>query len=194
MGFMTVVSILNDGWDTIKKHPDQFIENIEMGMQGDGENGIRLYNSMVNEYPVDNFSNPMEVAKSFHADTPHVFFVGRNCMTMLTDYTAKNKKEIEFQLKRIREAKVLLNNQEKELKRTLETFNHYERGDILKCKKDYKRWANGNLVVLCEQGKEYRIVAIVNEDSYVIVNTKEACRINILDLEEYFSRENKESE
>lgn len=29
MGFMTVVSILNDGWDTIKKHPDQFIENIE---------------------------------------------------------------------------------------------------------------------------------------------------------------------
>lgn len=189
MGFMTVVSILNDGWDTIKKHPDQFIKNIEMGMAGDDENGIRSYHSMVNEYPVDNFSNPMEVAKSFHADTPHVFFAGRNCMTMLTDYSAKDKKEIEFQLKRIKEAKSLINYQEKELKRKLEKFSLFKKGDVLKCKKDYKNWRDGHLVLLCEQGMEYTIISIVNEGSSIIIDTKEgACRINILDIEDYFSR------
>ena len=34
MGYMTVVSILNDAWHDIKENPKAFIENISKGMQG----------------------------------------------------------------------------------------------------------------------------------------------------------------
>lgn len=189
MGFMTVVSILNDGWDTIKKHPEQFIKNIEMGMNGDDESGISIHNSMVNEYAVGNFANPMEVSKSFHADISHLFYVGQNCMTVLTDYTVKDKRDIEFQLQRIKEAKNLLRHQEKELKDKLEKFNLYKKGDVLECKKDYKIRSGGHSVTLCEQGKKYMILSIINEGSSVIVDSKEgAYRINMLDIEDYFSK------
>jgi len=189
MGFMTVVSILNDGWDTIKKHPDQFIENIEKGMNGNFESDIGTYRSMVNDYSVGNFANPMEVAKSFHADTLQVFFVGQNCMTMLTDYSAKEKKDIEFQLKKIKEAKSLISYQQKELKKKLEKFKLYKKDDVLECKKDYKVLSKGYSVTLCERGKEYPIISIVNEGSSVLIDSeKGVCRIDILDIEKYFSK------
>ena len=98
---MTVVSILNDGWDTIKQNKDEFIDNIEKGMYG-----INRHSS-VNDYPVANFCNPMEVATSFHADCSQVFYVGQNSMTMLTDFNTDNKQDVEFQLKRIKEAEII---------------------------------------------------------------------------------------
>lgn len=57
MGQMTVVSLLNDGWDTIKEHPDQFIENIEKA--------ITEQYDPVRDYRIHNFANPMEVSASF---------------------------------------------------------------------------------------------------------------------------------
>ena len=52
MGYMTVVSILNDGWHTIEEHPQEFVENIFNGMtegRGPFEKQKR-----VKSYPVGN--------------------------------------------------------------------------------------------------------------------------------------------
>ena len=73
MGYMTVVSILNDAWATIKENPKQFIQNIEDGMEN-------FYGHTVNSYPVGNYSNPMEVRRSFHANQSKVLVVGGNHM------------------------------------------------------------------------------------------------------------------
>lgn len=78
MGYMTVVSILNDAWDTIKKNPKQFIENIEDGMEN-------YHAPAVQHYPVGNYANPMEVHRSFHANLNKVLVVGGNHMEDLTE-------------------------------------------------------------------------------------------------------------
>lgn len=113
---MTVVSILNDGWENIKKHPDEFINNIELGM-----NGIPSYSKMpgsrsVNYYGVGNHANPMEVATSFHADHAGIFFVGQNTMTMLNDWRPKSDREMRLQLDRIVAAKRALDLVEQDLR------------------------------------------------------------------------------
>lgn len=78
MGFMTVVSILNDAWDTIKENPEQFIKNIEEGMEN-------YHGSSVQHYPVGNYANPMEVHRSFHANLNKVLVVGGNHMEDLIE-------------------------------------------------------------------------------------------------------------
>lgn len=79
MGQMTVVSILNDAWPTIKENPEKFIENIEKGM-------MDYYDSKdVHSYPVGNHANPMEVHTSFHSNMTQVLTVGGNHMENLKD-------------------------------------------------------------------------------------------------------------
>lgn len=113
MGHMTIVSILNDGWNTIENHPDEFIKNIKAGMHG----SFSLKNNKaVNDYGVGNYANPMAVCRSFHADTPQVFFAGRNSLTLLTDSFCDNPKDIQYLLNRIEESKKLLSYYESELK------------------------------------------------------------------------------
>lgn len=124
MGYMTVVSILNDGLDVIKKQPEEFVNNIECGVDGISADRKYRYSNNVNDYPVGNFANPMEVAKSFHADNPQIFYVGQNCMTMLTDWTASSKEDMEFQLERIKEAKKTLLVSERDLKEKLVSINN----------------------------------------------------------------------
>lgn len=118
MGYMTVVSILNDGWETIKKNKDQFIENIEAGMKSNHSK------KFINDYSVGNFANPMEVSKPFHVDMPHIFFVGRNSMTVLTDLSSDDLNEMGFQLKEIKEARQMLSFYEKELEEKLKKKEH----------------------------------------------------------------------
>ena len=106
MGYMTVVSILNDAWDLIKKNPQQFIENIEEGMHGYTVSPVtkqRQY-SRINTYPIGYHCNPMEVCKSFHADDYQVFLVGGNSLNSLVEFNLdmpKNKLEylIESQMR-----------------------------------------------------------------------------------------------
>jgi fibronectin type 3 domain-containing protein len=81
MGRMTVISILNDAWETIKANPTQFIKNIEKGMNNS--------ESAVQSYPVENYNNPMEVHRSFQSNLNHVMVVGRNHMEDLTDLTQR---------------------------------------------------------------------------------------------------------
>ena len=74
MGYMTVVSILNDAWHTIKENPKQFIENIEKGMHEYASPKV------INHYPVSGYCNPMEVRRSFHANQSNLLLVGGNHM------------------------------------------------------------------------------------------------------------------
>lgn len=173
---MTVVSILNDGWDTIKQNKDEFIDNIEKGMYG--INRINKYSS-VNDYPVANFCNPMEVATSFHADCSQVFYVGQNSMTMLTDFNTDNKPDIEFQLKRIKEAKKLLNLSEKKLKEKLDIFSLYKIGTILICTKNVENTP-------FKKGKEYKILNILRDDAFLIDKQTNVVKVNIFYINHYF--------
>jgi hypothetical protein len=77
MGYMTVVSILNDAWETIKENPDQLLKNIEEGMNS--------YGNTVQSFPVGNHANPMEVHSSFHANHQVVLVVGGNHMEDLSE-------------------------------------------------------------------------------------------------------------
>jgi hypothetical protein len=77
MGMMTSVTILNDGWHAIKQHPDQFIQNIEKGMSN--------WRTSVEDYPVGNYANPMQVHRSVHADIPQLLLLYQNSTLDLGD-------------------------------------------------------------------------------------------------------------
>lgn len=99
---MTVVSILNDAWQTIKENPQQFIENIEAGMEN-------YYGTSVHSYPVGNYSNPMEVHSSFHANINKVIFVGGNHMENLAEL-GRNKSDdfyLAYKLRSVRTAEMI---------------------------------------------------------------------------------------
>jgi len=183
MGYMTVISVLNDGWETIKNHADEFMENIENGMQGG-----HVFRRNVNTFSVGNHCNPMEVSKSFHADNAQVFYVGQNCMTMLTDWTTNNKRDIEFQLKRIKDAKSMINYREKELKEKLNIISAYEKAKVLECKKDYKEWTGKETELIFKAGEKYRILRNDFEGSKLIMQSEKEnpIMINTLEFSNYF--------
>ena len=74
MGYMTVVSILNDAWHDIKENPEQFIANIEKGMHDYDTSKV------IHHYPISGYCNPMEVRRSFHANQSNLLLVGGNHM------------------------------------------------------------------------------------------------------------------
>ena len=90
MGYMTVVSILNDAWETIKEHPEEFIDNIEKGM-------VCHRGETVKSYPVGNHCNPMEVHQSEHADIPQLLLAHGNAMIDLN--AVRENKDSLFHLK-----------------------------------------------------------------------------------------------
>ncbi|WP_373262240.1 hypothetical protein [Hungatella hathewayi] len=103
MGYMTIVSILNDAWDVIEKHPEEFIENIEKGMH--------LYKGKtINDFPVGNYCNPMEVHQSVHADVPQLLLAHRNALTDL-NAVKENKDSLflmQYQMESLQLAKNLI--------------------------------------------------------------------------------------
>ena len=74
MGYMTVVSILNDAWHDIKENPEQFVANIEKGMHDYDTSKV------IHHYPIAGYCNPMEVRRSFHANQSNLLLVGGNHM------------------------------------------------------------------------------------------------------------------
>ena len=88
MGYMTCVSILNDGFDQIEKHPEEFVRNIKKGMS-------QYHGSSVESYPVGNHANPMDVKRSQHADTPQVVLLYANEMIDLLEDPAHFPNDME---------------------------------------------------------------------------------------------------
>lgn len=87
MGYMTVVSILNDGWHLLQENPDKFMDNISRGMRGE------YRGSVVQAYGVQGFANPMEVHRSFHANESKLLLVGQNHMEDVADMTPNRTDE-----------------------------------------------------------------------------------------------------
>jgi hypothetical protein len=88
MGYNTTVVILNDAWDQIKKHPSEFVAQLDplvgCGLSSSrysirefemGKGGI--------EFPVGNHCNAASVITNEHADMVSVLLVGGNYGTVL---------------------------------------------------------------------------------------------------------------
>lgn len=105
MGYMTVVCILNDAWETLKANKEEFMRRIEEGMYGENSWDPRR---SINSYGVGNHYNPMSVTRSFHADIRNLYIVGGNCMTDLTNTNGLNDHDIAYLIESQRRAKELL--------------------------------------------------------------------------------------
>lgn len=78
MGYMTEISILNDGWHNIKSDPERFIERISQGMHWDGD--VR-----------DRTLGGVTVHPSHHADDTRVYWAGRNSFVQLNRYSLEEQ-------------------------------------------------------------------------------------------------------
>lgn len=117
MGYMTTITLLNDGFDGIEKNPEKFIASINDAMAGcrDG----RKDGCGITHYSIGTASN-MQTFSSYHADETKILICGQNYMSDLTKvFGFKSAKDIEFQLSRIGTAQCLLDYTKKALERQL---------------------------------------------------------------------------
>lgn len=87
MGFMTEISILNDGWDRLKdsilEDPERFVSKIQELMNGD-------------EHPGDlddlmRLGNGSTVYRSHHADVPVLYLAWRNSFLDLSKWSLERE-------------------------------------------------------------------------------------------------------
>lgn len=74
MGYMTVITILNDAWGGIKENTQEFVDVIEKGM---------IHPDKVSYHGIKNYGDPVIVARSQHADIPQLVLAQYNEMTDL---------------------------------------------------------------------------------------------------------------
>jgi hypothetical protein len=78
MGFMTEVSILNDGWDQIEKDPVGFVQRIKEAMhQGRRDRTSR---------GLGNHANMLTLHPSHHADDKRIYLAYQNMFLNLNEY------------------------------------------------------------------------------------------------------------
>jgi len=122
MGYMTTVTILNDGFHGIEENPKKFVESIRDAMCG-CHNGSSDRCGIYTYY-VGNAGNNVQLAPSYHADESKLYLCGQNLMSDLSKtYGIELQRDVEFQLSRIRQARTILDYTEKELTRKLESIN-----------------------------------------------------------------------
>ena len=117
MGYMTVISILNDGFSAIKENPKEFVDKIEEGISGvkSYSSGTCLTNKNINNYSVGNHANPMWVKKPLHTDSPQLTLSYQN---MLVAFGAFNDiEDLELRKKLLEKAKEVLRYEEMLIKK-----------------------------------------------------------------------------
>jgi hypothetical protein len=88
MGFMTDITILNDGWDQIAKNPKEFVEKMSSLMRG----GYMDYDDPNRDsFGVGSYGNQVQVGGSHHADDPRLYLSHLNSLTPLNEHTLRNK-------------------------------------------------------------------------------------------------------
>lgn len=115
MGYMTTITILNDGFSQIEKSPKEFVENISEGM-----NGIRRYlgsieRNNINSYGVGNHCNNVIVAKSNHADDPRMFISYQNSMDIIG--WGNDSTDIEYRKRLVKIAKGMIQYEEEQIRK-----------------------------------------------------------------------------
>lgn len=121
MGYMGIVVIKTDAWKTIKANPEEFVKQISNGLDGCNEvddKRIHLCEN-INEFPVGNCCNPIEVSKMFHDSQSKIYYVGQNYTTDLTE-TDKSRFHLELQLERIKDAIDKLTDAQARIEKKLE--------------------------------------------------------------------------
>ena len=117
MGYMTIITFLNDGFDQIEKYPEQFIDAIKLGMYGIDKN-IRnnsdTRRKFITTHGVGNHSGLIDVAKSHHADYFRLYLVGRN--TMSTFGYANEINDIGYRKQLVEMAKFIIKDEEMKIK------------------------------------------------------------------------------
>lgn len=83
MGYMTIVSILNDGLDQIEENPKEFVDGITKNLNGTYKSNGKYQRSTT--FGVGNHCNQVEVYQSFHADDTQVFFAGWNSLVNINE-------------------------------------------------------------------------------------------------------------
>lgn len=75
MGFNTTVLILNDGFDQLQKHSDEFVQQINRLMHDGGSGGVGCH------------ANPIQVMRTDHADVFRLYGSWRNLMVELSPWS-----------------------------------------------------------------------------------------------------------
>lgn len=88
MGFMTEISILNDGWDQIYDNPGEFVEKLSPIVSG---GGLRLDER--NTFGVGNHGNCVTVGAVHHADDPRIYIAQRNSFEDLNSFRIRRRIE-----------------------------------------------------------------------------------------------------
>lgn len=126
MGYMTTLTILNDGFNSIEKDPKALIAAIDDAMCGgrEGKKNNIGTNFGANTYYIGN-GGQIDIAPSYHMDDVKLFLCGCNAMYDLGKvYGIDDKRSIELQLSSIEQAKIILAYSERELKKKLEKLNN----------------------------------------------------------------------
>lgn len=116
MGYMTTITILNDGWDQIKKNPEKFVENISEGMHGIKRRvGGGIDRQAISTFGLGNHCNLMDVAVSHHADDARMYVTWANTMNIVgwgnDSEHLKHRKDV------LAIAKQMIKREEEEIKR-----------------------------------------------------------------------------
>jgi hypothetical protein len=114
MGYMTTITVLNDGFSQIEESPKEFVEKISEGMNGIRRHlgSIERYN--INSYGVGNHCNNVIVAKSNHADDPRMFISYQNSMDIIG--WGNDSTDIEYRKRLLKIAKNMIEYEEDQIK------------------------------------------------------------------------------
>lgn len=88
MGFNTTVLILNDAFDQIEKHPEQFVDQLSQHVKGGKVyrhpmSSLREVGEEAQSFAVGNHGNAASVIEVQHADFTQVILAGGNHATLL---------------------------------------------------------------------------------------------------------------
>lgn len=115
MGYMTTITILNDGFSQIKENPKEFVEKISEGM-----NGYRRFLGSteinnINSFGVGNHCNNIMVATSNHADDPRMFISYQNSLDIIG--WGNDSKHLEYRKRLLKIAKGMIQYEEEQIKK-----------------------------------------------------------------------------
>lgn len=115
MGYMTTITILNDGFSQIKNSPAEFVEKIDEGMDGIKRFLGSYERNNINSYGVGNHCNNVLVAKSNHADDPRLFISYQNSMDIIG--WGNDSRDIKHRKRLLKIAKDMIKFEEQEIKK-----------------------------------------------------------------------------
>lgn len=119
MGYLTTLTIYNDGIDLIKENSQEFANKIILA--------AKTFNDSSSEIQVGNFANLVRVQKSRHADDPTAYVHMGNCVFEMNPYSQETKnllernpaffeKAVKFMEAEIKQLKVMLKDAKHELR------------------------------------------------------------------------------